>query len=191
MAGTGTRHRKCSPGLVISIIKQVEHPNDRGEIMAKTFTSRTSWRAKLERTDHSKVVEIPASMAKRLGDGMMLIPKPLDVDALIRKTKRGKLVTVSEIRSRLARDNNVDVACPLTTGIFIRIAAEAAEEDLRNGKKQITPYWRVIRDDGSLNEKFPGGVRAQSQRLKQEGHRVSQGKGKPKVKNFEQSLMRL
>src|SRR6185503_949088 len=195
MAGTGTRHRKCSPGLVISITKQVEHPdlliNDRGEIMAKTFTSRTSWRAKLERTDHSKVVEIPASMAKRLGDGMMLIPKPLDVDALIRKTKRGKLVTVSEIRSRLARDNNVDVACPLTTGIFIRIAAEAAEEDLRNGKKQITPYWRVIRDDGSLNEKFPGGVRAQSQRLKQEGHRVSQGKGKPKVKDFEQSLMRL
>jgi len=123
---------------------------------------------------------------------MMLIPKPLDVDALIRKTKRGRLVTVSEIRSRLARDNNVDVACPLTTGIFIRIAAEAAEEDLRNGKKQITPYWRVIRDDGSLNEKFPGGVRAQSQRLKQEGHRVvSQGKGKPKVKDFEQSLMRL
>jgi hypothetical protein len=130
-------------------------------------------------------------MAKRLGEGMMVIPKPLDVDALIRKTKRGKLVTVSEIRSRLARDNNVDVACPLTTGIFIRIAAEAAEEDLGNGKKQITPYWRVIRDDGSLNEKFPGGVKAQSQRLKQEGHTVLQGKGKPRVKDFEQSLMRL
>ena len=121
----------------------------------------------------------------------MVIPKPLDVDALIRKTKRGKLVTVSEIRSRLARDNNVDVACPLTTGIFIRIAAEAAQEDLGNGKKQITPYWRVIRDDGSLNEKFPGGVKAQSQRLKQEGHTVSQIKGKPRVKDFEQSLMRL
>ena len=159
--------------------------------MPKTFTSRTSWRAKLEQTDHSKVVEIPASMAKRLGEGMMVIPKPLEVDALIRRTKRGKLVTVSEIRSRLARDNKVDVACPLTTGIFIRIAAEAAEEDLRNGKKQVTPYWRVVRDDGSLNEKFPGGVQAQSRRLKQEGHQVSQSKGKPKVKDFEQSLVRL
>jgi hypothetical protein len=159
--------------------------------MAKTFTSRTSWRSKLERTDHSKIVEIPAWMAKRLGEGMMVIPKPLDVDALIRKTKRGELVTVSEIRSRLARDNKVDVACPLTTGIFIRIAAEAAEEDLRNGKKQITPYWRVIRDDGSLNEKFPGGVKVQSQRLKQEGHMVSKGKDKPRVKDFAQSLKRL
>ena len=159
--------------------------------MPKTFTSRTSWRAKLEQTDHSKVVEIPASMAKRPGEGMMVIPKPLEVDALIRRTKRGKLVTVSEIRSRLARDNKVDVACPLTTGIFIRIAAEAAEEDLRNGKKQVTPYWRVVRDDGSLNEKFPGGVQAQSRRLKQEGHQVSQSKGKPKVKDFEQSLVRL
>ncbi|HSE38522.1 MAG TPA: hypothetical protein VLG74_14555, partial [Blastocatellia bacterium] len=126
--------------------------------MARQFTSRTSWREKLERTDHSKIVEIPPSMSKRMGTGTMLIPKPLDVDALIRKAGKGRLVTVSQIRSRLARDNNVDTACPLTTGIFVRIAAEAAEEDLRNGRKQITPYWRVIRDDGSLNEKFPGGV---------------------------------
>lgn len=161
--------------------------------MAQKFTSRTSWREKLERTNHSKIVEVPASMAKRLGPGTMLIPKPLDIDALIRKTKRGKLVTVSEIRSKLARDNQVDVACPLTTGIFIRIAAEAAEEDLRTGRKRVTPYWRVIRDDGSLNEKFPGGVKAQSQRLKEEGHTIAPGKGKkpPRVRNFETSLARL
>lgn len=161
--------------------------------MAQRLTSRTSWREKLERTDHSKIVEIPAAMAKRLGPGRMLIPKPLDVDALIRKTKKGKLVTVSEIRSRLARDNKVDIACPLTTGIFIRIAAEAAEEDLRNGRRRVTPYWRVIRDDGSLNEKFPGGVKAQSGRLKEEGHSIAPATGKkpPKVKNFETSLARL
>lgn len=161
--------------------------------MARQFTSRTSWREKLERTDHSKIVEITPSMSKRMGTGTMLIPKPLDVDALIRKAGKGRLVTVSQIRSRLARDNNVDTACPLTTGIFVRIAAEAAEEDLRNGRKQITPYWRVIRDDGSLNEKLPGGVKAQSQRLKQEGHSISPGKANkaPKVKDFERSLVRL
>jgi len=131
-------------------------------------------------------------MAKRLGNGTMLIPKPLDVDALIRKTKKGQLATVAEIRSRLARDNDVDVACPLTTGIFVRIAAETAEEDLRDGRKQVTPYWRVIRDDGGLNEKFPGGVKAQSQRLRAEGHSILPSKGKrpPKVKDFEKSLVR-
>src|SRR5262245_26269575 len=161
--------------------------------MPPRFTSRKSWREKLETQDHSKIVEIPRLMAKRLGTGTMIIPKPLDVDALIRKTKKGKLVTVYEIRARLARDNNVDVACPLTTGIFIRISAEAAEEDSRNGKKQVTPYWRVIRDDGSLNEKFPGGVKSQSRRLKEEGHSIAAGKGKqpPKVKDFEKSLARL
>jgi hypothetical protein len=51
----------------------------------------------------------------------------------------------------------------------------------------------VIRDDGSLNEKFPGGVKAQAQRLKEEGHSITPGKGKkpPRVKDFEDSLLRL
>ena len=161
--------------------------------MAQKFSSRKSWQEKLHNQDHSKIVEIPPRMAKRLGTGTMLIPKPLDVDALIRKTRTGMLITVSEIRSRLARDNGANITCPLTTGIFVRIAAEAAEEELRDGKKQVTPYWRVIRDDGSLNEKFPGGVKAQARRLKEEGHSVSPGKGShpPKLMDFEKSLMRL
>lgn len=161
--------------------------------MVQRLSSRKSWKEKLHNQDHSKIVEIPPRMAKRLGTGTMLIPKPLDVDALIRKTRKGLLITVSEIRSRLARDNGVNTTCPLTTGIFVRIVAEVAEEELRNGKKQVTPYWRVIRDDGSLNEKFPGGVKAQARRLKEEGHSVSPGKGTrpPRLRDFEKSLVRL
>ena len=161
--------------------------------MPPKFTSRKSWREKLETQDHSKIIEIPPRMTKRFGMGTMLIPKPLDVDALIRKTKKGMLITVSEIRSRLARDNNADVTCPITTGIFVRIAAEAAAEEMENGKKQVTPYWRVVKADGSLNEKFPGGSKGQSRRLKEEGHSIIPGKGKrpPAVKDFEKSLLRL
>jgi hypothetical protein len=133
--------------------------------MTSKFTSRTAWREKLEREDNSKVIQIPPRMANRFGSGTMLIPRPLDVDATIRKTGKGSLITPSQIRESLARANEADVTCPLTTGIFIRIAAEAAEEDLRNGKKRITPYWRVVREDGSLMEKLPGGVKAQAQRL--------------------------
>lgn len=110
--------------------------------MAPKFTSQTRWREKLEREDHSKIVDIPASMAKRFGSGTMLIAKPLDVDALIRKTKKGKRVT--SLRYELARDNNTDTTCPLTTGIVVRIAAETAEEDLQNGRKRVTPYWRQL-----------------------------------------------
>jgi len=146
---------------------------------------RKTWREKLEREQEPEVVDTPK--------GRMLIPKPLDVDALIRKIPKGKLATVSQIRDRLAKDFHADYACPMTTGIFMRIAAETAEEDLRKGVKQITPYWRVIKDDGSLNEKFPGGTEAQATHLQEEGHVIQLGKGKkpPQVKNFEKSLQEL
>lgn len=155
---------------------------------------RKTWREKLEGDKGlPKVVDIPQKMVKRFGTGKMLIPKPLDVDVLIQRVKRGKLVTQEQIRKRLAKDFNVDVTCPITTGIFVRIAAEAAEEDLNKGKKRITPYWRVIKTDGSLNEKFPGGVKAQATHLRKEGYGIQLGKDKkpPKVKDFEKCLVRL
>ena len=98
-----------------------------------------------------------------------------------------------QLRERLARDGGADVTCPLTTGIFVRIVAEAAEEDRRAGKKQIAPYWRVVRDDGSLNEKFPGGPRAQARKLRAEGFAIKAGKGRrpPRVRDFEALLARL
>lgn len=161
--------------------------------MSSKFKSRTRWREKLENEDHSKIILVPSRMQKSLGAGTMLIPKPLDVDALIRKTRKGQLITQAEIRSKLARDNRADTACPITTGIFVRIAAEAAAEDLQNGKTRITPYWRVVTTDGRLNEKFPGGAQAQARRLRAEGHTIERDKGKkpPKVKDFQSSLIKL
>ena len=38
-----------------------------------------------------------------------------------------------------------------------------------DGKTSIAPYWRVVKDDGSLNPKFPGGVERQARRLRAEG----------------------
>ena len=147
----------------------------------------------LEKDQPPKVVRVPAKMQKRFGTGTMLVPRPLDVDALIRKIPKGKLATTGQIGQRLAKDCKADCACPMTTGIFIKIAAETAEEDLGNGKKRISPYWRVIKADGSINEKFPGGVKAQAKRLRAEGHVISASKGKagPKVKDFAKSVAKL
>ena len=132
-------------------------------------------------------------MQTNLGKGTMVIPRPLDVDGLIRRVRPGKLVTVFELRKELARRHKVDVACPLTTGIFIRIAAEAAEEDRRAGKKRITPYWRVLSSEGRVNPKFPGGATSQMRLLTQEGHKVSRREGKKPslVIDFEKSLSKL
>ncbi len=149
--------------------------------------ARKTAREKLEVGREPEVVDDPR------GRGRMLIPRPLDVDGLIRRIPRGKLATVEQIRGRLAADFHADFTCPLTAGIFIRIAAEAAEEDLSRGEREITPYWRVLKADGSLNQKLPGGTEAQAARLREEGHSIQPGKGKkaPRVEDFEKSLQKL
>lgn len=150
--------------------------------------SRVSGREKLDRPREPKVVDIPPKMA-RFGKGTMLIPTPKLVDNLIRKIPKGKLVTVGELRRKLAAEFHADVTCPLTTGIFVRIAAEVAEEDRANGRQRLTPYWRVIKDDGSINPKFPGGPEEQAKHLRAEGFAfVRKGNKPPAVKQFERSL---
>ena len=137
------------------------------------------WREKLDRP--ARLVTIPPKMQSRFGKGKMLIPCPLDVEALIRKVPRGKLITQGELREKLAKAAGAKCACPITTGIFVRIVAEAAAEEARGGKSRITPYWRVVRDDGSMNEKFPGGPTAQAEHLEAEGHAIDRA-GKPRIR---------
>jgi hypothetical protein len=155
---------------------------------------RKTWREKLYESEGlPKIVDIPPRWTGRFGSGKMLIARPLDVDALIREVREGKLVTQDQIRERLARDFGVDATCPLTTGIFVRIVAEVAEEDFSEGKEEVTPYWRVLKADGGLNPKLPGGVELQAARLEAEGHTIEPARGKrpPRVKDFLNSLARL
>ena len=140
--------------------------------------SRTSWRAKLEKVQERKIVDIPPKMVKQCGEGTMLIARPLDVDEEIRRTRPGQLITTRQLRELLAARFGATTACPLTTGIFVRIAAEAAEEDARSGRKSVTPYWRVVGEDGALNPKFPGGAAAQARHLRAEGLVIAPARGK-------------
>lgn len=80
---------------------------------------------------------------------------------------------------------------PMTTGIFLRIIAEAAEEE-RPMKSEITPYWRVLKSDGSINVKFPGGIESQIKFLEKEGHIVEFAKEKksPKILKFNDKLVK-
>jgi hypothetical protein len=77
------------------------------------------------------------------------------------------------------------------TGIFVGIAARAAEEMEAEGATDITPYWRTLREGGKLNEKYSGGVAAQWERLEAEGFKVVLGKGKqpPHVVDYEKYLV--
>ena len=154
--------------------------------------ARKSWREKLaDSKDLPKVVEINDKMSKRWGTGTVVIPAPREVDEIMKTVPRGKVVTVNRIRALLAQKHGASIGCPITTGIFAWVAAHAAEEAAAEGEKDITPYWRTIKSDGSLNPKFPGGLEAQAAHLREEGHIIEEGKGKkpPRVKDFEKALV--
>ena len=134
---------------------------------------KKSWGEKLaDSKGLPRVGEVTGKMSKRWGTGTMVIPAPLEVDALMKQVPRGKLVTINELRAALAARHKVSFACPMTTGIFSWLAAHAAEEARAAGVKRITPYWRTLKTGGELNPKYPGGVKGLAQRLKAEGHKV-------------------
>jgi len=153
---------------------------------------KKSWREKLaDDKDLPRVVEITGKMGTRWGTGTVVIPAPREVDEIMRSVPRGRLITINQIRARLAKRHGASIGCPITTGIFAGIAARAAEEAKAEGEKDITPYWRTLKVGGVLNEKYPGGVEAQAARLKAEGHTIETDKnGKPKkVRDFERALV--
>lgn len=111
----------------------------------------------------------------------LLIPTPLQVDAKIREIPAGSIAVVDDLRDQLAQETKADKTCPLCTGIFWRISAEAAEESRVSGK-EVAPYWRLVKANGALNEKLPGGEERQAAFLKSEGATILAGRtGKLKV----------
>jgi len=153
---------------------------------------KKSWTEKLaDSKDLPKVEEITEKMSKRWGTGTVVIPAPIEVDAMMRKVPNGKLATINEIRAALAKKHKATIGCPMTTGIFAWIAANAAEEQRQEGKKDITPYWRTVKTGGVINEKYPGGVEGQKKLLEKEGHRLIQKGKKYVVADYEKALIKL
>jgi len=115
----------------------------------------------------------------------------MEVNEMMRRVPGGKLVTINEIRAALAKKYGATICCPMTTGIFAWIAANAAEEQREKGEKGITPYWRTLKTGGVINPKYPGGVEAQKNLLESEGHEVVQKGKRYVVVDFEKSVAKL
>ncbi len=151
---------------------------------------KRTWQEKLaDSKGFPKVCPIDQTKTKRWGTGTFVIPAPLEVDEIMREVPKGRLVTIEQIRARLARKHSATIGCPLTTGIFAWIAAHAAAEAKAAGKKRITPYWRTLKSRGELNPKYPGGIAALKRELAAEGHRVIQRGKRFFVENFQRRLL--
>jgi hypothetical protein len=73
------------------------------------------------------------------------------------------------------------------------MAARAAVEDIAEGNKDSTPFWRTLKEGGLLNPKYPGGAAEQAEHLKAEGHEIEFDRsGQPKrVKDWENKLVKM
>lgn len=153
------------------------------------MAKKKSWAEKLhDSKDLPKVVKLNKEAAEHWRGQTMTVPAPIEVDGIMRQVPKGKLITIAEIRQKIAKEHETDIGCPLTCGIFARIAANAAEEEREAGKKEITPYWRTLKSGGEVNPKFPGGLKIQKMLLEAEGHKLVERGKKLFVLDYEKAL---
>jgi hypothetical protein len=129
------------------------------------------------------IVDIPKERIRFFGGGgKMLLPSPKTVAVLIGKVPAHKLITTHLLCQELTDQFKVKGTCPVTT--------QKAVQAIAHDSTKSVPYWRVIKANGALMGRFPGGVEGQATLLRSEGFAVEQ-KGKvARVKNFRESLIR-
>jgi len=158
---------------------------------------RKSWQEKLaDKNNFPKILKLQKrfpcynavhKMGAEAGDDVVLV-NPREIVDLMKQVPKRKLITLVEICKTIAKKHHVKACCSLTTGIFIMTIANAAEEAAKEGKSLPIPYWRTLKADGFLNEKYPGGALAQKKLLEQEGFTILKKGEKFVVKDFEKYI---
>lgn len=143
-----------------------------------------------EKKDFNKMLKDSKDMPKiqvitdeksiqKYGGSRMYFAPPIDYDKVMKSVPYGKVITVGKIREYFAKENDADFTEPITAGIFVAIAAWASEQR----EEDKTPYWRTLKVNGQLNEKYPGGIEKQRSKLEEEGHTIIE-KGRKNLKYY-------
>jgi len=128
------------------------------------------------------IVDIPIKMEKFFGcSGKMLKPSTDFVKAIVKKIRKGKLITLEQLRERLASDFCVQTACPSSTTKALQLLSKEEEP---------VCYWRVIKKKGELITKFPNGVEGHASLLQKEGFEIDYSKKNPVVVDYESKLVK-
>jgi alkylated DNA nucleotide flippase Atl1 len=152
------------------------------------YRRRTAREKLMDCKDLPRVEPIVGGM-RRWGEGTVVIPAPLEVDAIMKSVPEGRLITINQIRAILAKKHGATIGCPICTGIFAGISARAAADAKVEGDGDITPYWRTLKEGGVVNEKYPGGLEWQKALLEKEGHVVVQKGKKLVVQDYKMKLV--
>lgn len=103
-----------------------------------------------------KKVRLDADFAGIKTGEMMFVGTPMIMNEYIKKIPYGKTRTVPGMRKELARRNKCDASCPVSTSIFVRMVAEAALEELEEGKNpdEVAPFWRILEGKDKITTKL-------------------------------------
>jgi hypothetical protein len=102
----------------------------------------------------------------------LVVPAVNEIEGLMRRVRKGRLITMKQMTDLLRERHQVDACCPMTTGIFAWIIAHAAHDQEQAGRKRVVPWWRTLKTGGEINPKYPGNGTVQQKKLEAEGHRV-------------------
>lgn len=93
-----------------------------------------------------KIVVLDKDFAGMKQGQTMFVATPQLVADYMRKIPHGETRTIQRMRLDLARRRKCDGACPVSTAIFIRLAADAACEEMEAGRApdEVIPFWRLI-----------------------------------------------
>lgn len=132
---------------------------------------RKSWVEKRDIDKSPVVKKIRIDFADMHAGDRMLIASPEIVDEYIRHIPKGKEATLAQMREDLASIYHADKTCPVTSGIFLRIVAEAAYEEYTKGKaiKNIAPFWRILSSKSPTAKKLTFGTAFLEEQRKKEG----------------------
>ena len=125
----------------------------------KRMALKKSWAEKMLTKKESKIKRIDFDFADIPAGSIMFIATPKIIEDYTKQIPKGKNITLKTMRKDLAIANNSDYTCPVTTGIFLRLVAEANYEKYLQNKslKGIAPFWRVIEPDSPLGKKLSFG----------------------------------
>jgi hypothetical protein len=137
--------------------------------MTKAGRRRKSWTEKLATARPFQVKPSPVDFAGIRAGQIMLVPSPAIIDAFIRAIPPGQAVDARTLRIKLAAAHGAEAACPITTGILLRVVAEAALEARAAGAPDITPFWRVIDENAPIAAKLSCGRKFLSDMRRAEG----------------------
>ena len=103
-------------------------------------------RDRITRKQDPKRVMLEKDFAGVRKGQMLIVGTPQIIREYIDRIPYGEPRTSPQMRGELARRRKCDATCAVSTSICIRLAAQAAIEELDEGipPAQVTPFWRLL-----------------------------------------------